>query len=113
MKYLNNVVEADRGKLKQLIRPVRGFLASRARRGRSEKLPKPRISMRPSPARCSSIVLTATARHHERSRFRCGSEALDRYLLRQASQDAPRALPTALRAHSASNAWDIHGSNPL
>jgi transposase, IS6 family len=24
-KYLNNVVEADRGKLKQLIRPVRGF----------------------------------------------------------------------------------------
>ena len=25
MKYLNNVVEADHGKLKQLIRPVRGF----------------------------------------------------------------------------------------
>jgi IS6 family transposase len=25
VKYLNNVVEADRGKLKQLIRPVRGF----------------------------------------------------------------------------------------
>lgn len=24
-KYLNNVVEADHGKLKQLIRPVRGF----------------------------------------------------------------------------------------
>ena len=25
MKYLNNVIEADHGKLKQLIRPVRGF----------------------------------------------------------------------------------------
>jgi hypothetical protein len=25
VKYLNNVVEADQGKLKQLIRPVRGF----------------------------------------------------------------------------------------
>ena len=25
MKYLNNVVEADHGKLKQLTRPVRGF----------------------------------------------------------------------------------------
>ena len=25
MKYLNNVIEADRGKLKLLIRPVRGF----------------------------------------------------------------------------------------
>ena len=25
MKYLNNVIEADRGKLKMLIRPVRGF----------------------------------------------------------------------------------------
>jgi hypothetical protein len=25
IKYLNNVVEADHGKLKQLIRPVRGF----------------------------------------------------------------------------------------
>ena len=25
MKYLNNIVEADHGKLKQLIRPVRGF----------------------------------------------------------------------------------------
>ena len=24
-KYLNNVIEADHGKLKQLIRPVRGF----------------------------------------------------------------------------------------
>ena len=27
MKYLDNVVEADHGKLKQLIRPVRGFKA--------------------------------------------------------------------------------------
>ena len=25
VKYLNNMVEADHGKLKQLIRPVRGF----------------------------------------------------------------------------------------
>ncbi len=25
IKYLNNIVEADHGKLKQLIRPVRGF----------------------------------------------------------------------------------------
>ena len=25
VRYLNNVVEADHGKLKQLIRPVRGF----------------------------------------------------------------------------------------
>ena len=25
MKYLNNVIEADHGKLKLLIRPVRGF----------------------------------------------------------------------------------------
>src|SRR4029078_1759605 len=25
IKYLNNVIEADHGKLKQLIRPVRGF----------------------------------------------------------------------------------------
>ena len=25
MKYLNNIVEADHGKLEQLIRPVRGF----------------------------------------------------------------------------------------
>ena len=25
IKYLNNIIEADHGKLKQLIRPVRGF----------------------------------------------------------------------------------------
>ena len=25
VKYLNNIIEADHGKLKQLIRPVRGF----------------------------------------------------------------------------------------
>lgn len=29
VKYLNNVVEADHGKLKQLIRPVRGFKTMR------------------------------------------------------------------------------------
>ena len=29
MKYLNNVIEADHGKLKQLIRPVRGFKTMR------------------------------------------------------------------------------------
>ncbi len=27
VKYLNNVIEADHGKLKQLIKPVRGFKA--------------------------------------------------------------------------------------
>ena len=37
-----------------------------------------------------SFTIEALARHHDRSRFRCGSEALDRYLLRQASQDARR-----------------------
>jgi transposase-like protein len=30
VKYLNNVVEADHGKLKQLIRPVRGFKTLKA-----------------------------------------------------------------------------------
>ena len=30
MKYLNNVVEADLGKLKLLIRPVRGFKTMRS-----------------------------------------------------------------------------------
>ena len=32
VKYLNNVIEADHGKLKQLIRPVRGFKVMRALR---------------------------------------------------------------------------------
>ena len=30
VKYLNNVVEADHGKLKQLIKPVRGFKTMKA-----------------------------------------------------------------------------------
>lgn len=34
--------------------------------------------------------IEALARHHDRSRFRCGSDALDRYIRRQASQDARR-----------------------
>lgn len=49
------------------------------------------------------FVIEALARHHDRSRFRCGSDALDRYLLRQASQDTRRnvsrvfvAVPEAL-----------------
>ena len=45
--------------------PVRGLRATRARRKRSEKLAKPRISIRPPSARhaviCSSIVCTASA----------------------------------------------------
>ena len=39
-----------------------------------------------------SFTIEALARHHDRSRFRCGSEALDRYLRRQASQDARRKV---------------------
>ena len=36
VKYLNNVIEADHGKLKQLIRPVRGFKTLKvARRSRA------------------------------------------------------------------------------
>ena len=34
--------------------------------------------------------IEALARHHDRLRFRCGSDALDHYLRRQASQDARR-----------------------
>ena len=30
------------------------------------------------------------AKHHDRSGFRCGSEALDRYLQQQARQDADK-----------------------
>ena len=45
--------------------PVRGFLLNPPRRGRAEKAPKPRISMRPPPAsyaaRCASIILTAAS----------------------------------------------------
>ena len=45
--------------------PVRGLRATRAGRKRSEKLPKPRISIRPPSARhaviCSSTVCTASA----------------------------------------------------
>ena len=50
-----------------------------------------------------SFTIGALARHHQRSRFRCGSDALDRYLRRQALQDARRnvsrvfvAVPDAL-----------------
>ena len=50
-----------------------------------------------------TFTIEALARHHDRSRFCCGSDALDRYLRRQASQDARRnvsrvfvAVPDAL-----------------
>ena len=36
------------------------------------------------------FTIEALARHHDRLRFRCGSDALDRYLRRHASQDARR-----------------------
>ena len=37
-----------------------------------------------------TFSIKALARHHDRSRFRCGSESLDRYIRRHASQDARR-----------------------
>ena len=37
-----------------------------------------------------TFSVDALARHHDRSRFRCGSDALDRYIREQASQDARR-----------------------
>ena len=37
-----------------------------------------------------TFSVEALARHHDRSRFQCGSDALDRYIRRQASQDARR-----------------------
>ena len=37
-----------------------------------------------------TFSIEALARHHDRSRFQCGSDALDRYIRRQASQDARR-----------------------
>lgn len=36
VEYLNNVVEADHGKLKQLIKPVRGFKTLKAAYTRSK-----------------------------------------------------------------------------
>ena len=37
-----------------------------------------------------TFSIVALARHHDRSRFHCGSDALDRYIRQQASQDARR-----------------------
>ena len=37
-----------------------------------------------------TFSIEALTRHHDRSRFQCGSDALDRYIRRQASQDARR-----------------------
>ncbi|MCY4470275.1 MAG: GNAT family N-acetyltransferase [Thiotrichales bacterium] len=37
-----------------------------------------------------TFSIETLARHHDRSRFQCGSDALDRYIRRQASQDARR-----------------------
>lgn len=39
-----------------------------------------------------TFVIEALARHHERSRFDCGSDPLDLYIRRQASQDARRRV---------------------
>ena len=51
-----------------------------------------------------TFTIEALARHHDRSRFRCGSDPLDHYLRHQASQDARRnvsrvfvAMPDALQ----------------
>ena len=37
-----------------------------------------------------TFSIEALARHHNRARFQCGSDALDRYIREQASQDARR-----------------------
>lgn len=39
-----------------------------------------------------TFVIEALARSHDRSRFDCGSEALDRYIRQQASQDVRRKV---------------------
>lgn len=39
-----------------------------------------------------TFVIEALARSHDRSRFDCGSETLDRYIRQQASQDARRKV---------------------
>ena len=46
--------------------------------------------MTPDPAIGYAVELLAS--HHERSRFRCGVDALDRYLQQQAGQDARRRV---------------------
>jgi len=38
------------------------------------------------------VVIEPLARHHDRQSFRCGVEALDRYLKRQARQDIARRI---------------------
>lgn len=38
------------------------------------------------------FAIAALARHHDRSGFNCGSEPLDRYIRKQASQDARRRV---------------------
>lgn len=39
-----------------------------------------------------SFAIEVLARHHDRAHFSCGSEALDRYIRQQASQDARRKV---------------------
>ena len=39
-----------------------------------------------------TFAIEALARHHDRARFDCGSEPLDRYIRRQASQDARKRV---------------------
>lgn len=39
-----------------------------------------------------TFAIAALARHHDRARFDCGSEPLDRYIRRQASQDTRKRV---------------------
>ena len=45
-----------------------------------------------------TFAVEALARRHDRSRFDCGSEHLDRYIRRQASQDARRKVARVFAA---------------
>jgi transposase, IS6 family len=58
VKYLNNIVEADHGKLKQLIRPVRGFKSRLPALASSPGSPIGTFAMKPTPSPCgaSSII---------------------------------------------------------
>lgn len=47
-----------------------------------------------------TFAIEALARHHDRSHFQCGTEALDRYIRQQASQDARRKVARVFVARS-------------
>ncbi|MGI4802931.1 MAG: DDE-type integrase/transposase/recombinase [Janthinobacterium lividum] len=55
-KYLNNIIEADHGALKQVIRPARGFqtmkTAYAAIKERYGKLPRTVTEISPEPSHC-------------------------------------------------------------